>query len=103
MNRRAQATMGAVAILSMAMAATTPARAEEGADNAKGKAADKTGKGYTAAFVMDPATRKVYYEENADTVLPVASMAKMMTCLIAVERIKHGLLELDKQVTISAR
>jgi len=36
-------------------------------------------------------------------VLPVASMAKMMTCLIAVERESHGLLKLDKPVAISAK
>ena len=76
---------------------------ENGPAKAKGKSVDKTGKGYTAAFVIDPATKKVYFEENADLVLPTASMAKMMTCLIAVERISHDLLSLDKPVTISAR
>jgi len=82
----------------------TPLRAQEdGPANAKGKSVDKTGKGYTAAIVIDPATKKVYFEENADMVLAVASMAKMMTCLIAVERVSHGLLKLDKPVTISAR
>jgi serine-type D-Ala-D-Ala carboxypeptidase (penicillin-binding protein 5/6) len=62
-----------------------------------------TGKGYTAAFVIDPATKNVYFDENADMVLPVASMAKRMTCLIAVERVSHVLLKLDKPVAISAR
>ena len=76
---------------------------DEGPASAKGKSVDQTGKGYSAALVIDAATRKVYFEENADSVLPVASMAKMMTCLIAVERIQHGLLRLDKPVTISAR
>jgi D-alanyl-D-alanine carboxypeptidase (penicillin-binding protein 5/6) len=52
---------------------------------------------------MDPTTKKVYFEENADMVLPIASMAKMMTCLIAMERVSHGLLKLDKPVAISAR
>jgi len=76
---------------------------EEGPAKAKGKSVDKTGKGYTAAFVIDAATKKVSFEENADLVLPTASMAKMMTCLIAVERVSHNLLTLDKPVTISAR
>jgi D-alanyl-D-alanine carboxypeptidase (penicillin-binding protein 5/6) len=75
---------------------------DEGPANAKGQSVNKTGKGYTAAFVIDPATRKVYFEENADMVLPTASMAKMMTCLIAVERVSHNLLKLDKPVAISA-
>jgi serine-type D-Ala-D-Ala carboxypeptidase (penicillin-binding protein 5/6) len=90
-------------VMAAALATTAPLRAQEnGPANAKGADVDKTGKGYTAAFVIDPATKKVYFEENADLVLPVASMAKMMTCLIAMERISHNLLTLDKEVTISA-
>ena len=85
------------------MASPLLAQEESGPASAKGKSVDKTGKGYTAAFVIDPATKKVYFEENADLVLPTASMAKMMTCLIAVERVSHGLLKLDKPVAISAR
>jgi len=61
------------------------------------------GKGYTAAFVIDPVSKKVLFEDNADTMLPTASMAKMMTCLIAMEEIAQGKMALDKQVTISAR
>ena len=41
--------------------------------------------------------------ENADVPLPTASMAKMMTCLIAMEEIRDGRLKLDTPVTISAR
>jgi D-alanyl-D-alanine carboxypeptidase len=94
----------AAAFVSAGLLLATPLLAkEDGPANAKGKSVDKTGKGYTAAFVIDPATKKVHFEENADMVLPTASMAKMMTCLIAVERIAHGLLTLDKPVTISAR
>ena len=99
MNHR----IAAVAVsLALSLPASLAAQ-EDGPANAKGKSVDKTGKGYTAAFVVDPKTKKVYFEENADLVLPTASMAKMMTCLIAVERISHGLLSLDKPVTISAR
>ena len=104
MTTRAHVSTLAAAILGATLAVAPPVPAqEEGPANAKGTSVDKTGKGYSAAFVIDPATRKVYFEENADMVLPVASMAKMMTCLIAVERIQHGLLTLDKPVTISAR
>ena len=97
-NRIAAVAVAAIVLMTAPLLAQ-----EDGPANAKGKSVDKTGKGYTAAFVIDPATRKVYFEENADMVLPIASMAKMMTCLIAMERISHGLLELDKPVTISAR
>ena len=94
----------AAAVLSSLVFTPASLRAqEEGPATAKGRSVDKTGKGYSAAFVIDPATKKVYFEENADLVLPTASMAKMMTCLIAVERISHNLLRLDKPVKISAR
>ena len=95
----------AVAVVSagLLLLAVPLAAQEKGPAKAKRKSVDKTGKGYTAAFVIDPATKKVYFEENADRVLPTASMAKMMTCLITVERISHNLLTLDKPVRISAR
>src|SRR5207237_5109273 len=59
-------------------------------------------KGYTAAYVIEPATHRVLFAENADEMLPTASMAKMMTALIAMEEIKAGRLKLDTPVTISA-
>ena len=76
---------------------------EEGAGEAKGSAVNRTGKGYTAALVLEPNTRRVLFEENADEPLPTASMAKMMTCLIAMEEVRDGRLKLDAPVTISAR
>jgi D-alanyl-D-alanine carboxypeptidase len=101
MTRAHRARIAAVIVA--ALLSTTSLAQEEGPASAKGTSVDKTGKGYTAALVIDAVTKRVYFEENADMVLPVASMAKMMTCLIAVERISHGLLKLDKPVTISAR
>jgi len=76
---------------------------EEGGGEAKGSSVNRTGKGYTAALVLEPNTRRVLFEENADEPLPTASMAKMMTCLIAMEEIRDGRLKLDTPVTISAR
>src|SRR5690606_7376366 len=58
---------------------------------------------YTAAYVVDRGTGRVLYEYNAHTPVPTASMAKMMTCLIAMEEIDAGRLSLDDSVTISAR
>jgi len=95
--------IAAVVVFASVLIAQPLLAQEDGPASAKGKSVDKTGKGYTAAFVIDPATKKVYFEENADLVLPTASMAKMMTCLIAVERESHGLLKLDKPVAISAK
>jgi len=76
---------------------------EEGPGTAKGVSVDTTGKGYTAAFVIEPATKRILFEENAHVPLPTASMAKMMTALITMEEIRDGRLKLDTPVTISAR
>ena len=76
---------------------------EEEAGPAKGAQVNTTGKGYTAAFVIEPSTKRVLFEENSHVPLPTASMAKMMTLLIAMEQIQEGQLKLDTPVTISAR
>jgi serine-type D-Ala-D-Ala carboxypeptidase (penicillin-binding protein 5/6) len=59
--------------------------------------------GYTAAIVLEPSTGRVLHEHNADKPLPVASMSKMMTLLIAMEEIQAGNLSYDTPVTVSAR
>ena len=81
-----------------------PLFAQEGEEGgaAKGAQVDTTGKGYTAAYLIEPTSKRVLVSENADVMLPTASMAKMMTCLIAMEEIKAGRLKLDTPVTISA-
>src|SRR5216117_103877 len=76
---------------------------EEGPATATGTSVNTTGKGYSAAIVVDPATKRVLFEENAHVPLPTASMAKMMTLLIAMQEIRDGRLKLDTPVTISAR
>jgi len=76
---------------------------EEGPASAKGAQVDTTGKGYTAAFVIEPSTKRVLFSENADVALPTASMAKMMTCLLTMEEIANGRLKLTDQVITSAR
>jgi D-alanyl-D-alanine carboxypeptidase (penicillin-binding protein 5/6) len=78
------------------------AQEEEAAGSAKGAQVDTTGKGYSAAYLIEPSSKRVLVSENADVMLPTASMAKMMTCLIAMEEIKAGRLKLDTPVTISA-
>ncbi len=86
------------------LALTVPLFAqEEGAGEAKGAQVDTTGKGYTAAYVIEPTTRRVLFEENANVPLPTASMAKMMTALIVMEDIQAGRLHLNDMVTTSAR
>ena len=62
--------IAAVVVFASVLIADPLLAQEDGPASAKGKSVDKTGKGYTAAFVIDPATKKVYFEENADLVLP---------------------------------
>jgi len=58
---------------------------------------------YIAAILMEPATKSILFEKNAHLALPVASMAKMMTLLIVMERIRDGELTLETPITVSAR
>ncbi|HKS24564.1 MAG TPA: D-alanyl-D-alanine carboxypeptidase family protein [Thermoanaerobaculia bacterium] len=88
--------------LAAAVVALPLAAQEEEGGAAKGAQVDTTGKGYTAAYLIEPMSKRVLVSENADVMLPTASMAKMMTCLIAMEEIKAGRLKLDTPVTISA-
>lgn len=54
-----------------------------------------------SAILMDAATGQILYELNADTALPPASMAKMMTEYLVMENIKSGKLTWDELVTTS--
>jgi D-alanyl-D-alanine carboxypeptidase (penicillin-binding protein 5/6) len=86
-----------------AVACAAFAQEEEGTAAAKGAQVNTTGKGYSAAYVIEPVSKRVLFEENAHVPLPTASMAKMMTCIIAMEQIQSGQLKLDTPVTVSAR
>jgi D-alanyl-D-alanine carboxypeptidase (penicillin-binding protein 5/6) len=94
-----------IALLAVFLIAVPPllAQQEEGPASATGAAVNTTGKGYSAAIVIEPSTKRVLFEENAHVPLPTASMAKMMTLLIAMQQIDEGQLKLDTPVTISAR
>jgi len=92
-----------IAFVVAMMATPVLAQNEEGPAQAQGAAVDTTGKGYTAAYVIEASTGQVLFAENEHMQLPTASMAKMMTLLIAEEEIKAGNLKYDDWVTISAR
>src|SRR4051812_13473511 len=92
-----------VALFVVAIASAAWAQEEEGSGAAKGSQVNTTGKGYSAAYVIEPASRRVLFEENAHVPLPTASMAKMMTCIVAMEQIQSGQLKLDTPVNVSAR
>jgi D-alanyl-D-alanine carboxypeptidase (penicillin-binding protein 5/6) len=50
---------------------------------------------------MEPETGKILFEKDAHTPVPPASMVKMMTTLIAMEKIQDGSLQLTDSVTAS--
>ncbi|HJT15840.1 MAG TPA: serine hydrolase, partial [Thermoanaerobaculia bacterium] len=79
------------------------AQQEEGPGTAKGASVNTTGKGYSAAIVVEPTSKRILFEENAHVPLPTASMSKMMTLLICMQQIQEGQLKLDTPITISAR
>jgi serine-type D-Ala-D-Ala carboxypeptidase (penicillin-binding protein 5/6) len=92
-----------IGLLILVVAVPVAGQQEEGPNQAQGAAVDTTGRGYTAAYVIEPTTRRVLFAANEHMALPTASMAKMMTLLIAMEEIRDGRLKSDTPVTISAR
>ncbi|MGM9536425.1 MAG: D-alanyl-D-alanine carboxypeptidase family protein [Intestinibacter sp.] len=57
-----------------------------------------------ASILIDQLTNRTLYEKNPDKKMPLASLSKMMTFLIAIESIKQGkvkegdLVEIDREV-----
>lgn len=54
-----------------------------------------------ACYLVDSGTGIEMYQKNADTRLPIASMVKIMTSLIAFEAVEKGELSLDEMVVVS--
>ena len=96
-------TLWKVALVALAISAPVYAQNEEGPGQAQGAAVDTTGRGYTAAYAIEASTKRVLFAANEHMSLPTASMAKMMTLLIAMEEIRDGRLKYETPVTISAR
>lgn len=63
--------------------------------------ADSLGIAAEAAIIVDADTGKILYKKNADTVLGVASMSKMMTEYLVLEAIKEGKINWDQEVVIN--
>lgn len=55
------------------------------------------------AIVLDHDTGEVYFEKNADTARPVASMTKVMSVYLVFEEIAAGGLSPDSRITASPR
>lgn len=56
-----------------------------------------------SAILIDTKTNTVLYEKDADTPRPIASLTKIMTMLIAMEKLSLSEITLDDSVVISQR
>lgn len=54
-----------------------------------------------SSILMEASTGNVLYEQNADEHLPIASVTKIMTMLLIMERIDSGQMTFDDSVTVS--
>ena len=54
-----------------------------------------------SAILLEAETGQVLFSKNADRKLPPASVTKIMTLLITMEKLEEGKISLDDQVTIS--
>jgi serine-type D-Ala-D-Ala carboxypeptidase (penicillin-binding protein 5/6) len=53
------------------------------------------------AILVDGQTGKILYEKNADSLMGIASMTKMMTEYILQDAIKHGRVKWDQEYTVN--
>ena len=56
-----------------------------------------------SAVLMEASTGTILYEKDKDKALAPASMTKMMTLLLTMEKIDEGLIKLSDNVTVSKR
>jgi D-alanyl-D-alanine carboxypeptidase (penicillin-binding protein 5/6) len=82
-----------VLVLVMSQFAYQPGEAVAESDNLGLKA--------EAAIIIDGETGQIVYEKNADKVLGIASMSKMMTEYIIMESIENGKISWDQKVKIN--
>ena len=53
------------------------------------------------AILIDAKSGIVFYEKNADDLIPPASMSKLMTMTLVFEALKAGTLTLDQEILVS--
>lgn len=58
--------------------------------------------GYKSAVLMEKHSGKILLEENATERLPIASVTKLMTVLLTLEKLDAGEIGLEDSVTVSA-
>ena len=61
-----------------------------------------TSANYKSAVLIEKNSKQVLFENASDEKLPIASVTKLMTILITLEKIEEGTISLDDNVTVSA-
>ena len=61
-----------------------------------------TNANYKSAVLIEKNSKQVLFENASDEKLPIASVTKLMTILITLEKIEEGSISLDDKVTVSA-
>ena len=61
-----------------------------------------TNANYKSAVLIEKNSKQVLFENASDEKLPIASVTKLMTILITLEKIEEGTISLDDKVTVSA-
>lgn len=74
--------------------------AQDGGQKSDAAVADYQSK---SVLLMEPNTRRVLAEKNADNEQPIASVTKVMTLLLIMEAIDRGEVKLEDEVTVSER
>ncbi|MCM1534813.1 MAG: serine hydrolase [Clostridium sp.] len=57
--------------------------------------------GVNSVYIGDATTGELYYQYQSDTAYPIASTSKLMTCLLTMEAVSEGRLDLEDTVTVS--
>ena len=57
--------------------------------------------GVNSVLAGDVTTGEIYYKYQADTAYPIASISKLMTCLLVMDALSAGQIALEEQVVVS--
>ena len=57
--------------------------------------------GVNSVLVGDATTGEIYYKYQADTAYPIASISKLMTCLLVMDALSAGQITLEEEVVVS--
>lgn len=91
-------------LLVLAVCASTAVAATKKAPASSGRAeiAEKVKSPYLGAIVVDAASGRVLFEDHADEQGYPASVQKLMTLLVILEKVQQGAVKLDDSVQVTA-